>query len=87
MSRRSNGGDVGARFPAGTALVAPQRILAWILVLASMVLSFNMTSNVMKDSLDRAEAHVFSLIFCFSINDHFILDWSAVHGQLVFNAH
>ena len=58
VSRSSNhhgGGNVGARFPAGTALVAAQRIL----VLAIDLLSFDMMSNVMKDSLDRVEVYVF----------------------------
>lgn len=58
VSRSSNhhvGSNVDARFPAGTALVAAQRIL----VLATDLLSFDMMSNVMKDNLDRVEVHVF----------------------------
>jgi hypothetical protein len=58
VSRR--GGDVGeggenARVPAGTALVASQRILA--LATESLDMMRNVT-GVMKDSLDRAEAYV-----------------------------
>ena len=72
------------RVPAGTALVAAQRILA--LATESLDMMRNVT-GVMKDSLDRAEAFVslffplifFSLIFLFP-------DGSAVYVRLVFNA-
>ena len=65
VSRRSSGGGGGgggsdageggenARVPAGTALVAAQRILA--LATESLDMMRNVT-GVMKDSLDRAEA-------------------------------
>jgi transcriptional repressor OPI1 len=61
VSRRSsNSGDVGeggegGRVPAGTALVAAQRIL--VLAIESLDMMRNVT-GVMKDSLDRAEAYV-----------------------------
>ena len=63
VSKRGGGGggDVGesgeiARVPAGTALVAAQRILA--LATEGLDMMRNVT-GVMKDSLDRAEAYVF----------------------------
>ena len=49
------GGESGGRVPAGTALVAAQRILA--LATESLDMMRNVT-GVMKDSLDRAEAYV-----------------------------
>ena len=62
MSKRggSGGGDVGEsgedmRVPAGTALMAAQRILA--LAMESLDMMRNVT-GVIKDSLDRAEAYV-----------------------------
>ena len=56
----SGSGDLGeggenARVPAGTALVAAQRVLA--LATESLDMMRNVT-GVMKDSLDRAEAYV-----------------------------
>ena len=66
-SKRGGGGDVGeggenARVPAGTALVAAQRILA--LATESLDMMRNVT-GVMKDSLDRAEAYVFICLLFF----------------------
>ena len=60
ISRSSRGGEGGVesgRIPAGTALVAAQRILA--LATESLDMMRNVT-GVMKDSLDRADAYVFS---------------------------
>ena len=62
VSKRGSGGGGGdeggenVRVPAGTALVAAQRILA--LATESLDMMRNVT-GVMKDSLDRAEAYVF----------------------------
>ena len=72
VSKRGGGGsgDVGesgenVRVPAGTALVAAQRILA--LATESLDMMRNVT-GVMKDSLHRAEAFVsLSLSFFFSL--------------------
>ena len=88
------GGEVGesgenGRVPAGTALVAAQRILA--LATESLDMMRNVT-GVMKDSLDRAEAYVppfpfptiLSSLFLFT--DLSIPVGSAVYEQLVFNA-
>ena len=93
VSRRGIGGGSGdmgesgenARVPAGTALVAAQRILA--LATESLDMMRNVT-GVMKDSLDRAEAYVFFFptFFFFLFIYHFIPDGSAVYEQLVFNA-
>ena len=70
VSKRGGGnGDVGEsgedmRVPAGTALMAAQRILA--LATESLDMMRNVT-GVIKDSLDRAEAYVSppSLFFFF----------------------
>ena len=91
VSRRGGGGgDVGdggenARVPAGTALVAAQRILA--LATESLDMMRNVT-GVMKDSLDRAEAFVFFFLQHLFFHLLIILypDGLAVYGQLVFNA-
>jgi hypothetical protein len=60
MSKRGSGevgeGGENARVPAGTALLAAQRILA--LATESLDMMRNVT-GVMKDGLDRAEAYVF----------------------------
>ena len=72
MSKRGSGGssDVGEsgedmRVPAGTAVMAAQRILA--LATESLDMMMNVT-GVMKDSLDRAEVFVsLSLSFFFSL--------------------
>ena len=66
LRRGSNAGEGGGldntgRVPAGTALVAAQRILA--LATESLDMMRNVT-GVMKDSLDRAEAYGF-LFFSF----------------------
>ena len=84
MIRRSNGGARVREFRPGLeqCLWLLERILAWILVLANMI------SNLMKDSLDRAEAYVFSPLFFFSF--HLLIILFQVGrpstGQLVFNA-
>ena len=77
VSRRGigGGGDVGeggesTRVPAGTALVAAQRILA--LATESLDMMRNVT-GVMKDSLDRAEAYVFFPLTFFSFFSFIIL--------------
>ena len=69
------GGEVGesgenGRVPAGTALVAAQRILA--LATESLDMMRNVT-GVMKDSLDRAEAYVPSPFYHFFSHLFFIL--------------
>ena len=69
------GGEVGesgenGRVPAGTALVAAQRILA--LATESLDMMRNVT-GVMKDSLDRAEAYVPPFLTIFSSHFFFIL--------------